>query len=128
MESIEHALSVGGGNATTNHTALQMLWNNTASKLFFRSTDRETAEWLSTLCPVEPGLPRLTEMRPLTSLAPGACYAVLADGRFERHQLQPFVVEETAGRKRCEAIADTACAQHRVRRRKRRGRGAAVAR
>ena len=130
VASIEHALSVGGGSAMTNHTAFRILWNNTASKFFFRSTDRDTAVWLSTLCPVQPGLPCLTEMRPITNLDPGACYAALADGRFERHQLERFVFEDNADRMRCETVADTAsaCAQHRVRRRKRRGRGTGVAR
>ena len=96
VASIDHALSVGGGSETTNHTARKILWNNTASKFFFRSTDYDTAAALSTLCPVQPGLPCLTEMRPITNLVPGECYAALADGRFERHQLDRFIFEETA--------------------------------
>ncbi len=130
VASIDHALSVGGGSETTNHTARKILWNNTASKFFFRSTDYDTAAALSTLCPVQPGLPCLTEMRPITNLVPGECYAALADGRLERHQLERFLFEENADRMCSEAVADTAngCAQHRVRRRKRRGRGTGVAR
>ena len=96
VASIDHALSVGGGSETTNHTARKILWNNTASKFFFRSTDYDTAAALSTLCPVQPGLPCLTEMRPITNLVPGECYAALADGRFERHQLDRFIFEEKA--------------------------------
>ena len=129
VASIDHALSVGGGSETTNRTARKILWNNTASKFFFRSTDHDTAAALSTLCPVQPGLPCLTEMRPITNLVPGECYAALADGRFERHQLDRFIFEEKAELMCSEAVADTAsaCAQHRVRRRKRRGRGTSIA-
>ena len=36
-------------------------------------------------------LARVTEVRPLSSLAPGECYAVLADGRFARRQLDPVL-------------------------------------
>ena len=130
VASIEHALSIGGDGGKTNQTALKILLNNTASKFFFRSTDRETAAQLSALCPVYPGLPRLTEIRPITNFAPGECYAVLADGRFERHQLDRFIFEEKAELMRSEAVGDTAsaCARRRVHRRKRRGRGTAVAR
>ena len=115
VASIDHALSVGGGSETTNRTARKILWNNTANKFFFRSTDYDTAAALSTLCPVQPGLPCLTEMRPITNLVPGECYVALADGRFERHQLDRFIFEEKAELTCSEAVADTAsaCAQHR---------------
>ena len=32
----------------------------------------------------------VTRARPLTTLAPGECYALLPDGRFERRRLEPF--------------------------------------
>ena len=68
--------------------------------------------------------------RAITNLVPGECYVALADGRLERRQLERFLFEENADRMRCETVADTAsaCAQHRVRRRKRRGRGTSVER
>ena len=91
VASIEHALAHGGGEAVANRSALAILWNNTATKLVFRSTDPHTAERISELCPYRPGLAAVTRVRPVSTLAPGECYAVLADGRFERRQLKPYV-------------------------------------
>ena len=90
VASIEHALAHGAGNAVADRAALSILWNNTASKLVFRSTDPATAERIAELCPYRPGLAAVTRVRPVSTLAPGECYAVLADGRFERRQLRPF--------------------------------------
>ena len=90
VASIEHALAHGPGNAVQNDTAVSILWNNTANKLVFRSTDPKTAERVSELCPYQPGLAGVVRVRPISTLATGECYAVLADGRFERRQLDPF--------------------------------------
>ena len=77
-----------------------MLVTNTATKLVFRSTDPKTMEPLHELCPHDPGLDAVTRARPLTTLAPGECYALLPDGRFERRRLEPFeaCVELARGR------------------------------
>ena len=90
VASIEHALARGPGNAVQNDAAVSIVWNNTASKLVFRSTDPKTAERVSELCPYQPGLAGVVRVRPISTLATGECYAVLADGRFERRQLEPF--------------------------------------
>ena len=90
VESIEHALAHGAGTRVQNDAAVAVLWNNTASKLFFRSTDAATAERLERLAPVRGGLAPVTHVRPLSTLAPGECYAVLADGRFERARLEGY--------------------------------------
>ena len=90
MSSLEHALSHGAGSARRNASALSMLWTNTGTKLVFRSTDPQTAERVGALCPYQPGLAGVTRVRPVSTLAPGECYAVLADGRFERRQLDAF--------------------------------------
>ena len=90
VSSIEHALSHAGGTYARDSSAVSVLWNNTASKLFFRSTDPQTAHRVDELSPHRPGLPDVTRVRPLSTLAPGECYAALADGRFERRQLEPF--------------------------------------
>ena len=90
VSSIEHALSHGGGGEARDSSAVSVLWNNTGSKLFFRSTDPDTAQRVADLSPCRPGLPDVTRVRPLSTLAPGECYAALADGRFERRQLEPF--------------------------------------
>ena len=48
---------------------------------------------MTQLCPERPGHPPVTRVRPLASLAVGECYALLADGRFERRQLAPFALD-----------------------------------
>ena len=53
-----------------------------------------TGRSCSTICPrLVPGFASpLTHIRPLSSLAVGECYAALADGRFERRQLEPVLL------------------------------------
>ena len=96
VASIEHALAHGGGTYAQDQSAIDILWNNTASKLVFRSTDPKTATRLADLSPHRPGLAGVVQVRPVSTLGAGECYAVLADGRFERRQLEPFVLEPAA--------------------------------
>ena len=91
LASLEHALAQRGGSAAQDRAALSMVWNTAGSKLFFRSTDPRTADRVDDVCPTYPALTRVTLVRPLASLAPGECYAALADGRFERRQLAPVL-------------------------------------
>ena len=95
VASIEHALSVGGASRATNDAATAIIWNNTATKLVFRCTDAATADRVAALCPAYPGWVAPLRVRPLSTLAPGECVAVLADGRVLREQLHP--VELDAG-------------------------------
>ena len=119
VSSIEHALSHGGGSGARDSSAVSVLWNNTGSKLFFRSTDPDTAQRVADLSPSRPGLTDVTRVRPLSSLAPGECYAALANGRFERRQLEPFT----------EPVADRRLPERAPRRKgKRRARGAGARR
>ena len=90
MSSVKHALAEGNDRTEMNKAALAILLNNTANKLFFRSTDQELQDCVDRLCPVTPGQGRVTWVRPPSTLAPGECYASLTDGRFERRQLLPF--------------------------------------
>ena len=87
--SIAHALSLGGAGWDTNEAALDLLLANTATKFFFRSTDADTAARVATLSPHRPGFAPPTAVRTLASLWPGEAYISLADGRFERRQLEP---------------------------------------
>ena len=91
VSSVEHALAQGGGSARQDEAAVSILWNNCASKLVFRTTDLRTADRVQDLCPYRPGQAGVTRVRPISTLAPGECYALLADGRFERRRLEPFV-------------------------------------
>ena len=93
IASIQHALAHGAGSWDQNGAAVEILGSNTASKLVFRSTDPEVASRVSELSPHRPGLPGVVRVRPVSTLAPGECYASLADGRFERRQLGRFRVE-----------------------------------
>ena len=70
--------------------AVSILLNNTGTKLFFRTTDVATKEWVANLAPREPGAGSVVDARPLSTLAPGECYAVLVDGRFKRAQLKQW--------------------------------------
>ena len=96
VASIEHALAHGGGTHEQDQSAIDILWNNTATKLVFRSTDPKTARRLADLSPHRPGLAGVVQVRPVSTLVAGECYAVLADGRFERRQLEPFPLEPAA--------------------------------
>ena len=105
--SLEHALeNEGAGNGS--RAALSILLNNAATKLAFRSTDEATRERLRALCP-EPGAgPKVTEVRPPSTLRPGECYAATADGRFERRQLEAFDPERARRRIESESAPDAA--------------------
>ena len=95
VASLEHALAGSGNNGALNHAAVSILLNNTGNKLFFRSTDRALHERVAQLCPGGGALGKLTEVRPLSTLRPGECYAALSDGRFERRRLLPFGGDQT---------------------------------
>ena len=90
VASLEHALAHGGGTYRQDESAVEILWNNTASKLVFRTTDPKTSSRVDDLCPYRPGLAGVVRVRPVSTLRTGECYAALADGRFERRQLEPF--------------------------------------
>ena len=63
---------------------------NSGNKLFFRSTDRDVSECIERLCPDSSDGLSVASGRPPSTLKPGECYAVLADGRFERRQLERY--------------------------------------
>ena len=90
MSSMKHALAENSNDSKKNEAALQVLLTNTANKLFFRSTDSPLHDYVSKLCPDIPGFPKVTVVRPLSTLKAGECYASLTDGRFERRQLHEF--------------------------------------
>ena len=75
---------------TMRRSALDIICNNTATKLFFRNSDQETSERVETICPRMPGGDVVVRIRPLSTLGVGECYASFPDGRFVRVQLDEF--------------------------------------
>ena len=90
IASLDYALCALEENADKRRSAIDIICNNTAAKLFFRTTDKDTSDRLDTICPDMPGGALVTRVRPLSTLAPGECYASLPDGRFERVQIDEF--------------------------------------
>ncbi len=85
VAGIAHALSEFTDPSQAS-AAISVLLNNTATKLFFRSTDTETSARLRPL--MQGGTwGTALERRPLSTLAPGECQAVLTDGRVVRARL-----------------------------------------
>lgn len=66
---------------------LRILVTNTANELFFLSTVSKLHSYISTLCPDMPNFPKVTAVRPLSTLQTGECYASLSDGRIEQRHL-----------------------------------------
>ena len=71
-------------------SAIDIICNNTATKLFFRNSDKDTSDRLHTICPAMPGGNVVARVRPLSTLGVGECYASFPDGRFVRVQLDEF--------------------------------------
>lgn len=63
--------------------AINVLVTNTGTKMFFRTTDPETAATLRWLIPepTKPGRPHLISFRPPSTLLTGECYYALVNGR-----------------------------------------------
>ena len=90
IASLRYALCNVESDESKRASAIDIICNNTATKIFFRTTDKDTADRLNTICPSMPGGVVVTKVRPLSTLAPGECYASFPDGRFERVQLDSF--------------------------------------
>ena len=103
MASVRHALAGGPGHGNASHHAVDILLSNTGSKLFFRTTDRDTLSRVRSMAPGLPGEVGVVDARPPSTLGAGECYAALPDGRFERRQIAagPAAVpapDESSGR------------------------------
>lgn len=68
--------------------AVKIILSNICNKFFFRSADPEDTNLLKTIIS-NPGLPRHPiEIRGLTTLKPGECYCLLANGKTRRGKVQ----------------------------------------
>ena len=90
MAGLEYALCDFEKDVDKRRSALKIILNNTGTKIFFRSTDQDTAELVSHICPEGRDGRKVVGFRPLSTLSVGECYASLPDGRFERVQLSAF--------------------------------------
>ena len=74
-------------DAQVRLAAVDSLLGNTATKLFFRSTDPSLQARVESMCPRSVGEPTIVELRPLSTLQVGECYALAPDGRMVRAQI-----------------------------------------
>lgn len=80
-----------------NGPALSVLLNNAGTKLLFRSTDDATRGRLDRLCPEPSSGPKVTAVRPLSTLRPRECYAVTANRRLEAFDVERAVARLEVG-------------------------------
>ena len=90
VASLHYALCEFERDDSKRRSAIDIICNNTATKLFFRNSDKDTSDRLDTICPGMPGGDVVTRVRPLSTLGVGECYASFPDGRFVRIQLDEF--------------------------------------
>lgn len=85
--AIRYALAVDG-DSKRDEAAIDILLNNTGTKLFFRSTDQLTKHRLLDLLPSPHNGPHIIQVRPPVTLSPGECYYLQADGSWGRGQVR----------------------------------------
>ena len=90
VASLRYALCDLEGDPDKRNSAIDIICNNTATKLFFRSTDEETVRRVRTVSPLVSGGHSVIDIRPLSTLEAGECYASFPDGRFERVQIEEY--------------------------------------
>ena len=86
LAAIKNRLSQNGTNRSGDvDSTLNILLGNTGSKLFFRSTERDTLDAVRRLMPhARANGPSAVDVRPPSQLRVGECYFVFADGRAGR--------------------------------------------
>ena len=90
VASLQYALCSYESDSGRRNSAIDIICNNTGTKIFFRSTDGDTSARLDTICPAIAGGDLVTRLRPLSTLEVGECYASFPDGQFVRIQLKKF--------------------------------------
>ena len=93
IASLRYALCELETDPEKRNSAIDIICNNTGTKMFFRSTDVETVRRISSISPLLSNGPSLIASRPLSSLRPGECYASFPDGRFERVQIDEYPMD-----------------------------------
>ena len=88
VASLRYALCEMEDSEHKRSSAIDIIWNNTGTKIFFRSTDEETTRRVKVISPILGDGTSVIASRPLSTLRPGECYASLPDGRFMRVKLK----------------------------------------
>ena len=104
IASLRYALCDLERDRDKRDSAIDIIFNNTATKMFFRSTDEETVRRVRTVSPRMSDGHSVIDIRPLSTLKAGECYASFPDGRFERVQIEEYAA---AGQERQPALRDT---------------------
>ena len=99
VANLQYALCQFERDDSKRRSAIDIICNNTATKLFFRNSDKDTSDRLDTICPAMPGGAVVTRVRRLSTLGVGECYASFPDGRFVRVQLDEFDGSGEPGRR-----------------------------
>ena len=104
IASLRYALCDLERDSEKRNSAIDIIFNNTATKMFFRSTDEETVRRVHTISPRMSDGHSVIDIRPLSTLKAGECYASFPDGRFERVQIDEYAA---GGQERQPALRDT---------------------
>lgn len=91
VAAIRYALLTQGGGISYGalDSAVNVMLSNVGNKFFFRNTDQGTHAFLQGMIPYSPLFSiHVLAVRPLSSLRPGECYALLANGDWGRHQVR----------------------------------------
>ena len=104
IASLRYALCDLEGDRDKRNSAIDIICNNTATKMFFRSTDEETVGRVRTVSPLMSDGHSVIDIRPLSTLKAGECYASFPDGRFERVRIDEYAA---GGQERQPALRDT---------------------
>jgi hypothetical protein len=91
VASIRYALMSEAGvmRESALDSAQTVMLNNIGNKFFFRNTDHGTHALLQGMIPHSPLFgPHVVAVRPLSTLKPGECYALLASGNWGLQQIR----------------------------------------
>lgn len=79
----------GEHDKSSSEQAISVMLNNIGNKFFFRSTDIATLDLLKNLIPQPYGeVPHIINVRPPSTLSPGECYYLTAQGQWGRKQVK----------------------------------------
>lgn len=97
IQSIKEAAKTQSGRDETD--AIEILLNNTANKFFFGTTDYVTQTHLERLVPrpMIAGMPNVAEVRRLSTLRQGQCYAFYGNGDWEIKQFDLPALQKRHG-------------------------------